>query len=45
MSLPTGGHSHRAAFAHLWDTINGKRATWASNPWVFVLTFNRAEAG
>lgn len=24
-----------------WDTINGKRAPWASNPWVWVVTFRR----
>ena len=26
-------------FADRWDVINGKLATWASNPWVFVLRF------
>jgi len=31
-------------FAQLWDTINGKRAPWASNPWVWVLTFKRIDA-
>lgn len=31
-------------FARLWDTINGKRAPWASNPWVWVIEFRRAEA-
>jgi len=25
----------------LWDTINGKRAPWASNPWVWVVEFKR----
>jgi hypothetical protein len=29
-------------FARLWDTINGKRAPWASNPWVWVVNFARA---
>lgn len=24
-----------------WDAINAKRATWASNPWVAVVTFKR----
>lgn len=24
-----------------WDSINGKRAPWASNPWVWVVTFRR----
>lgn len=27
------------AFANLWDSINGKRAPWASNPWVWVIRF------
>lgn len=27
------------AFAHLWDSINAKRAPWESNPWVWALTF------
>ena len=26
-----------------WNYINGKRAPWASNPWVFVVTFARVE--
>lgn len=30
-----------AAFATLWDSINHKRAPWASNPWVWALTFRR----
>ncbi len=32
-------HSHTEAFGRLWDSINGKRATWASNPWVWALSF------
>lgn len=31
----------REHFAWLWDIINGKRATWASNPWVWAITFRR----
>jgi hypothetical protein len=31
----------RAAFEGLWDAINGKRAPWASNPWVWVIAFRR----
>jgi len=27
------------AFAVLWDSRNGKRAPWASNPWVWVVDF------
>lgn len=30
------------AFARLWDSINGKRAPWASNPWVWVVEFRPA---
>ena len=26
-----------------WDAINGKRAPWASNPWVWVVEFRRVE--
>lgn len=28
-------------FVWLWDSINSKRAPWASNPWVWVVTFKR----
>jgi hypothetical protein len=31
-------------FASLWDSINGKRASWESNPWVWAVEFRRAEA-
>lgn len=29
------------AFRHLWDAINGERASWQSNPWVWVVSFKR----
>jgi hypothetical protein len=29
------------AFAWLWNSINGKRAPWASNPWVWAISFRR----
>lgn len=32
------------AFASLWDSINAKRAPWASNPWVWVVEFERVTA-
>lgn len=35
--------SLRGAFRDLWDSINGKRAPWASNPWVFATTFTLIE--
>lgn len=28
-------------FAVLWDAINGDRASWESNPWVWVVEFKR----
>lgn len=28
-------------YAQLWDSLNAKRAPWASNPWVFVVSFQR----
>jgi hypothetical protein len=30
---------HRSEFAVLWNKLNGSRATWASNPFVWVLRF------
>ena len=30
-----------AAWEHLWDSINGARAPWASNPWVWRIAFRR----
>lgn len=29
----------RSNFERLWDHINGERAPWATNPWVFVVGF------
>lgn len=34
----------RAKFAGLWDSLNGERASWASNPWVWIVGFKRIEA-
>lgn len=31
----------KRAFECLWDSINAKRAPWASNPWVWAITFRR----
>ena len=32
----------RHAYRELWDSLNAKRAPWASNPWVWVIEFKRA---
>lgn len=41
---PGGTWAHAVSvFAGLWDTINEKRAPWASNPWVYVIDFKRVE--
>ena len=32
------GHA-AGCFSRLWDEINGKRAPWSSNPWVWAVTF------
>lgn len=29
------------SYESLWDSINGKRSQWSSNPWVWVLEFKR----
>ena len=36
-----GAAWYRIQFSHLWDEINGKRAPWASNPWVWAISFKR----
>lgn len=38
------GMEHVEAYEDLWDAINGKRAPWASDPWVWVVEFRRVEA-
>lgn len=34
-------YPYRASLAVLWDEINGDRATWKSNPWVWCISFRR----
>jgi hypothetical protein len=29
----------QCAYRELWDSINGKRAPWSANPWVWVVEF------
>ncbi len=42
-SGPIGALDSRTQFVALWDRINGKRFPWASNPHVWVVSFNRVE--
>lgn len=34
---------YRNGFANLWDSINGKKYPWVSNPFVWVIEFRRIE--
>jgi hypothetical protein len=38
---PMRPYAARDAFAGLWGSINGKRAPWESNPWTWVVSFER----
>lgn len=38
------GWSPRASFASLWESINGKRLPWESNPWVWVVEFRKRDS-
>lgn len=35
--------SPRRVFGGLWDSINGRTHPWSSNPWVWVVSFERVE--
>ncbi len=35
---------YRASYACLWDEINGDRALWNTNPWVWVIAFKKLAA-
>jgi hypothetical protein len=39
--VPEMANTYRGAFASLWDSINAKRATWQSNPFVWRISFER----
>lgn len=41
MFRQTWCHVHGDEFKHLWQSINGKRAPWDSNPFVWVVAFRR----
>jgi hypothetical protein len=36
-----GGTPAKAAFSNLWESINGKKYPWGSNPFVWVIEFSR----
>lgn len=39
---PFGGDKdYRLEFSMLWDRINGKRAPWKSNPWIWRIEFSK----
>ena len=44
--IPFGGRlgKSKLAFASAWDTINGKRAPWASNPWIWAIEFRALQS-
>ena len=35
------GVEHWSIFPSLWDSINGKKHPWKSNPWVWIIEFKR----
>jgi hypothetical protein len=41
---PRQHNTAREAYADLWDSINGARARWTTNPWVWMIDFKVAEA-
>ena len=40
---PEFTHKYRWAFCLLWESINKKTHPWESNPWVWVIEFERVE--
>lgn len=43
VGYPGGGSFARDNFRRLWDSINGKRAAWAQNPWVWAVEFRMVQ--
>ena len=41
--VPSKIRSAREVFAEMWNEINGDRAAWESNPWVWVVGFKRVQ--
>jgi hypothetical protein len=41
--IPNGAYAvnPKTSYAKLWNSINGKKYPWASNPWVWVISFKR----
>lgn len=37
------GLRHVGFYQDIWDSINGKKYPWSSNPWVWVVEFKRVE--
>ena len=37
------GNAYTYKFKMLWDSINGEKQPWKSNPWVWVIEFERIE--
>jgi hypothetical protein len=44
--IPNGAYSvnPKISFLKLWDSINGKKYPWESNPWVWVIEFKKIAA-
>jgi hypothetical protein len=40
---PDSGLNYRQGFKILWDSINKKTHSWETNPWVWVVEFERVE--
>lgn len=38
---PATAAEYRASYAVRWDELNGDRAPWVSNPWVWAISFRR----
>ncbi len=41
--LACSDEPYRDGFCILWDRINGERAAWDTNPWVWVVEFRKVE--